>query len=494
MSAHASHRTLRYRMIRLSWIMVGGLLAASYLSVFLLLHHEVGGRLDQSLMDAALPVREHFEANRDKTMADLGEFGGPGRYFEVLDLQGRVLQRSRDLAQDLPSPVSVSALAHLASPVFATAAGAEHQLRLVALPFTRGTQPTEHYVLLAAISTFGYSHVLDLFGQIIAVLLPLSLLFAGLISAWYVDRSLVPIRVLTGHAEQMAERAIHPGAAGASELWQPLPVSPNQDELSRLTATFNRLFAHADAVLRQMRQFVTDASHEIRTPLAILRGETELLLAGDMSAAEVRRALDGMDHDLRRLTRIVEGLFTLSMADAGQLRLMREPLFLNEQLEAACAFVRPRAEARRIRIERDLAAEVPFRGDEAILHELFVIFLDNAIKYSPPGSSVRVGLEPEKEWVQIWFEDEGPGVAAGERERIFERFYRAPAARGEAGSGLGLAIAVALAGAHGGRAEYADGASGGSRFLLRLPRDPARFAAAVQAAPSGARTSVAVTK
>lgn len=493
MSKRASHRTLRYRMIRLSWIMVGGLLAASYLSVFLLLHHEVEGRLDQSLMDAALPVREHFEANRDKTMADLDEFGGPGRYFEVLDLQGRVLQRSRDLAQALPMPIAPAALAQLTHPVFATADGPEHQVRLVVLPFTRRTPPGETYVLLAAISTFGYSHVLDLFGQIIAVLLPLSLLLAGLISAWYVDRSLIPIRVLTGHVEQLAERAIHPGAGGTKEIWQPLPVSANQDEISRLTATFNRLFAHADAVLRQMRQFVTDASHEIRTPLAILRGETELLLAGDMSAAEIRRALEGMDQDLRRLTRIVEGLFTLSMADAGQLRLMREPLFLNEQLEAACAFVRPRADVRRIGIVRDLRAELPFQGDEAILHELFVIFLDNAVKYSPPGSSVRVGIEPEPDWVRIWFEDEGPGVAAEERKRIFERFYRAPSARREAGSGLGLAIAVALATAHGGRVEHAASAGGGSRFLLLLPRDSARFAAPIQAAPAAARTTAATS-
>src|SRR6185437_9919817 len=294
--------------------------------------------------------------------------------------------------------------------------------------------------------------VLDSFGQIIAVMLPLSLLLAGLVSAWYVDKSLAPVRALTQHAEQMAERAIHPGASRSEEgaLWQPLPVRSAEDEIGRLTAIFNRLFSHADAILRQLRQFVTDASHEIRTPLAILRGESELLLSGAVPAEEVGKAVQGMDLELRRLSRIVEGLFTLSMADAGQLRLLREPLYLNELLEDACRFVAPRAEAKFIRVERELSREVGFRGDEAFLHDLFVIFLDNAIKYSPERSVVRVTLAAGPQQVEIGFQDQGLGIAASEVERIFERFYRAPAAgaHSEPGNGLGLAIAQAIATAH----------------------------------------------
>lgn len=482
-------RSLRYRMIRLSWIMVGSLLAASYLSVFFLLHREVSRQIDKELMGAAEPVRQHFEAFRDKTMADLNEFGGEGRYFEVLDLQGHVLERSRESMEDLPAPVAVGQLAQLRTPVFGYVRNRSGELRVAALPFARGSDPVQHYVLLAAISTFGSAHVLDLFGQIIAVLLPLSLLLAGFISAWYVDRSLAPVRRLTRHAELMAERAIHPGGSGG-ELWKPLAVESSEDEIGRLTAVFNRLFAHADAVLRQLRQFVTDASHEIRTPIAILRGETELLLSGSMNGEEMDKALGGMDQELRRLTRIVEGLLTLSMADAGQLRLAWEPLFLNEQLEEACGFVTLRAQAKRIRIERNLSTEVRFTGDEAILHELFVIFLDNAIKYSPPGSAVQVSLEAAVEGVQVHFDDEGPGVAAGERQHIFERFYRSPATRGksESGSGLGLAIADAIASAHGGSIACARRSGGGSRFTVTLPQR------AETPAPSGRTEPAVLTK
>lgn len=460
----AAARTLRFRMIRLSWIMVGGLLAASYLSFFVLLQHEASRELDRRVIAAAIPVREHFQSTSDAGMADLNEFGTAGRYFEVLDLSGHVLERSHDLDQSLALPRLD--LAKLQTPVFAQSSDRFGQaLRVAALPFThRGRR----YVLITALSTFGSHHILDNFGTIVAVMLPLSLLLAGLISAWYVDKSLEPVRALTRHAELMAERAIHPGG----ELWQPLPLPQQQDELGRLTATFNRLFHHAEAVMRQLRQFVTDASHEIRTPLAILRGESELLLSGAVTPEGLDKSLHAMDDELRRLTHIVDGLFTLSMADAGQLRLVREPIYLHELLEEACVFVAAQAEAKSIQLVRDLNLEVEYYGDEAFLHELFVIFLTNAIKYSPAGTQVRVEMAVTPELIEIGIHDQGMGIAADEIEHIFERFYRslAAGAAGESGGGLGLAIAQAIVAAHGGAITCSSTVGVGSSFTVTLPQ------------------------
>lgn len=459
----AKPRTLRYRMIRLSWIMVASLLAASYLSLFVLLEHEAASELDRRVLAAAQPVREHFQSTSDAGMADLNEFGGTDRYLEVVDLSGHVLERSRDLDQPLGLPRLN--WARLQAPVFGDSTDRFGQsLRVVAMPFThRG----HHYVLITALSTFGSHHILDNFGTVVAVMLPLSLLLAGLISAWYVDKSLEPVQTLTRHAELMAERAIHPGG----ELWQPLPLPLQQDELGRLTATFNRLFHHAEAVMRQLRQFVTDASHEIRTPLAILRGESELLLSGAVAPAGWDKSLHAMDHELRRLTHIVDGLFTLSMADAGQLRLVREPLYLHELLEEACMFVASRAQVKSIQLVRNLNVEVEFHGDEAFLHELFVIFLTNAIKYSPIGTQVRVELTATPEQVEIGFHDQGIGIAADEIEHVFERFYRSLAAGAarESGSGLGLAIAQAIVAAHGGTITCTSTVGVGSSFIISLP-------------------------
>ena len=124
----------------------------------------------------------------------------------------------------------------------------------------------------------------------------------------------------------------------------------------------NHLLARIDAVVRQLRQFVSDASHELRTPLAVLQGETELVLARRRSPEEYEAAARIMDSELKKLTRIVDGLFTLSMADAGQLRIAPEPLYLEEILEESCSLAAPLAQHKKIQIQRQLVHDVLFNG------------------------------------------------------------------------------------------------------------------------------------
>src|SRR5262249_24294155 len=197
-----------------------------------------------------------------------------------------------------------------------------------------------------------------------------------------------PIKALTQHAELMAKRV-----TDRQGFWEPLPITSPHDELGRLAETFNQLLQGVDSAVRQLRQFVTDASHDLRTPLAVLHGETELLLSKPRNVKEYRETLCLFDEEFKKLTRIVEGLFTLSMADAGQLHLTREPLYLNEVLEEACALVSMRGRAKNIAIVRDLGEEISCWGDEVFLRQLFLIFLDNAIKYSPSNTRVLVTLE-----------------------------------------------------------------------------------------------------
>jgi signal transduction histidine kinase len=168
----------------------------------------------------------------------------------------------------------------------------------------------------------------------------------------------------------------------------------------------------------------------------------------------------------------VEGLFTLSMADAGQLHLEFEPLYINEVLEEACAMADSRARTKNIVIKRDLHEEIASFGDEAFLHQLFLIFLDNAIKYSPNDTQVRVALEHNDGTIQARFEDQGIGISSEHLPLIFERFYRAaPAGNGEAHSGgLGLAIAQAIARAQGGFIQCESTPGLGSTFTIVLPQ------------------------
>jgi signal transduction histidine kinase len=257
-------------------------------------------------------------------------------------------------------------------------------------------------------------------------------------------------------------------------FWTPLPVSSPHDELGHLAETFNQLLQGVDSAVRQLRQFVTDASHELRTPLAVLHGETELLLSKPRSAEDYQKTLHVFDDEFKKLTRIVEGLFTLSMADAGQLHLMCEPLYINEVLEEACALVSSRARIKNIAIVRELNGEVAYTGDEAFLHQLFLIFLDNAIKYSADNTQVRVALEQRDGSIRASFADQGIGISNEHLPFVFERFYRAaPSSSGEAQSGgLGLAIAHAIARAQGGFIECRSALGVGSTFTVVLPVAP----------------------
>ena len=455
-------RTLRFRMMVLFTTVVGVLLAGSYAAFWALLAHAVSTQINHQLLETARPIIADIVT--EPNAQDVNRLDIPGEFFEVVDSGGHVLQRSANLtdAIDLKGLTATAP-----DPTFGLATmGNAQSVRVALIPFPEGSVPR---VLVVAIPTLGTNRVLDSFERVALFLFPLSLLITAAVSALYVGKSLAPVTALTRHAAMMAKRVTN-----RQGFWTPLPISNPHDELGRLAETFNQLLQGVDSAVRQLRQFVTDASHELRTPLAILHGETELLLSKPRSADEYRKTLESFDDEFKKLTRIVEGLFTLSMADAGQLHLVSEPLYINEVLEEACALVSSRARTKNIAIVRDLNQEIAHSGDEAFLHQLFLIFLDNAIKYSPDGTQVHVSLAQRDGTIQVRFEDQGIGIPPEHLPLVFERFYRAaPSGSGETHSGgLGLAIAQAIVRAQGGSIQCESTFGVGSVFTVVLPMIP----------------------
>jgi signal transduction histidine kinase len=451
--------TLRFRMMVLFCSIVSIMLAASYLAFFGLLAHEIPSQLNRQLLETSRPLVADISA--EPNAQDVARLDIPGEFFELLDPTGRVLQKSRNLTV----PINLRQVDSAATqPTFQVAdVGGGQSVRVALIPFWQMNQPR---FLAVAVPTLGANRVLDSFGRIILFLFPLSVLLTAGISAFYVGRSLAPIAALTRHAASMAKRVTN-----RQGFWEPLPVNSPQDELGRLAETFNHLFRGVDSAVGQLRQFVTDASHELRTPIAVLHGETELLLSKPRTAEEYRKTLSVFDGEFKKLARIVDGLFTLSMADAGQLRLQREPLYINEVLEEACALVSSPARKKGIAIVRQLDREVSYEGDEAFLHQLFLIFLDNAIKYSSNDTEMRVTLEQRDGSIRATFQDQGVGISPDHLPFIFERFYRAsPSISGDSHSGgLGLAIAQAIVRAQGGAIDCYSTVGIGSSFTVVLP-------------------------
>jgi signal transduction histidine kinase len=452
-------KTLRFRMMLLFTTVVGVLLAGSYLAFWGLLSHEIPIQLNRQLLETSRPLIADIIT--EPNAQDIKRLDIPGEFFELLDATGGILQYSRNLT----TPIALNGMSlPISRPSFGIGTiGNAQTVRVALIPFQ---QANRLRILVVAIPTLGTNRVLDTFGSIALLLFPLSLLLTAGISAFYVGRSLAPVTALTQHAALMAKRVTN-----RQGFWTPLPVSSHHDELGLLAETFNHLLRGVDSAVGQLRQFVTDASHELRTPLAVLHGETELMLSKPRSAEEYRKTLVLFDDEFKKLTRIVEGLFTLSMADAGQLHLLSEPLYINEVLEEACALVTSRARSKNIAILRELNQEVAYSGDEAFLHQLFLIFLDNAIKYSPECTQVRVSLVEKVGTIRARFEDQGIGISSEHLAFIFERFYRAAPPTGvEAHSGgLGLAIAQAIVRTQGGFIECQSTPGVGSTFTVVLP-------------------------
>ncbi len=261
-------------------------------------------------------------------------------------------------------------------------------------------------------------------------------------------------------------------AAGFGALYARRALVPIRDSLTAQRAA-----------LRRQREFAADASHELRTPLTVIRSSVELLRRNaSQPVAEVGEALTDIDAEVQQLTGLVDDLLLLARSDSGAVALERVPLQLDDvAAEAAAALAKPAADAG-VRIEVD-PAPTPAIGDPARLRQLVTILLDNAIRHSPRDATVKVATRPLADSASLAVDDAGPGVRAEDRERVFDRFWRAPGAP-PGGTGLGLAIARWIAEHHHGTIAVQTSEAGGARFEVRLPAGPSSPPAPVPEAHS----------
>ena len=292
--------------------------------------------------------------------------------------------------------------------------------------------------------------------------LPLVIVLAGLGGYWLASRSLAPLGWMAEQAHRIT----------GSNLNTRLDIGNAAEELAVLSASFNELLSRLDLSFESMRRFVADASHELRTPLSIIRGEADVALSQERSAAEYRESLAIILDESRRLSRLVDDLLNLARADAGRLKLQSEEFYLNDLLAECCRSAQSLAAARGIALECRPAEDAPFRGDEELLRRLVMNLLDNAIRYTPPGGQVSAALEAQDSELRIRIADTGVGIAPDAAPHVFERFYRADIARSrqDGGFGLGLAIVKWIAESHHGEVALATHPGAGSTFTVTLPR------------------------
>ncbi|HVH24469.1 MAG TPA: HAMP domain-containing sensor histidine kinase [Pseudonocardia sp.] len=302
--------------------------------------------------------------------------------------------------------------------------------------------------------------VLARLGLALPVVGGIGVLLAALAGVAVARAGLRPVDRLTAAAERVA---------ATGEL-RPIPVD-GSDELARLTHSFNEMLQALAASQEQQRRLVADAGHELRTPLTSMRTNLELLASasrpGAPSLPDVERAeiLEDVQAQVAELSTLVGDLVELARDDPPQ--VVHETLELTEVVERALE--RARRRAGDVEFVPNL---VPWTlvGDSTALERAVLNLLDNAAKWSPPGGRVRVQMRPLDDWsVLLEVADSGPGIAAEDLPRVFDRFYRADTSRTMPGSGLGLAIVRQVAVRHGGAVWAERAPEGGALLAMRLP-------------------------
>ena len=298
--------------------------------------------------------------------------------------------------------------------------------------------------------------------RILFPLLGLASLIVALFGSWAIaGGALRPISTLIQTAQ---------GISLSRDLSRRVPTPPRQDELGRLATTFNAMLSSIDAAYQTQKRFVSDASHELRAPLTALRGNLELLRRHPtMSSEERDEALTEMDRESARLMRLVADLLVLARADAG-IRLTHCPLDLDALILDAFRTAHQLTHGQRLALEPFEPARV--EGDPDRLTQLLLILLDNAIKYTPADGQVTLGLHREGTDAIVTVRDTGIGITPEEQPHVFERFYRADAARSldPGGTGLGLSIAQWIAQQHDGSITFTSQPGVGTTMQVRLPQ------------------------
>jgi heavy metal sensor kinase len=456
-----------------------GLLAAivTCLGVFLVLQleSELRTALDEEIQTSSVnvlrafthEVREHgpqTSARSSEESEDLADAARaslpPSAGAQVLDAEGRVLAHHGAVAGGSPLVTERelrTALAGLA-PMSSVARGDEdQQYRTQARTFTDRGQPR---VLVIALSMRPVEEPANEVLLLLLIAGPVGLAAASAAAYWLAHKALRPVERMTSDAQEI-------GKGGLNER---VAIPATHDEIRRLGVTLNEMLDRIERGVMDRRRLVADASHALRTPLAVMRAEVDVSLRGDVLSPAAQEVLTSAREEVDRMSRTVDNLLAMAEADEGRLELLTMPISLRQAIDGAAGPLRMLASAKQVSL---LAEGDPLeaQADLQRLNLALTNLIENAIKFTPPGSCVRVTTWRRGSEVGVTVSDEGPGIPAEDRAGLFNRYYRAESARGRnvGGSGLGLAICHEVALAHGGRLWLESAPGGGSAFFLALP-------------------------
>ncbi|MGH3788744.1 MAG: ATP-binding protein [Pseudonocardiaceae bacterium] len=444
--------SLRTRVTALAAVCVGSAVALVSLAGYFTVRTSLYDQLDTTLLQRADSLRD--------TLANAEQLGGiPPSFFSAADIRVGLLNGHTGryaVGGDLELGGEELAVA-LGQRSQSLRTDPERDLRVAAVPAGPGA------ALVVARGLDTTRTTLSRLGLVFILVGGAGVLLATAAGAAVAQAGLRPVQRLTQATERVAR---------TGDL-QPIAIS-GDDELARLTGSFNSMLGAVAEAQERQRRLVADAGHELRTPLTSLRTNLELLAASDrpeapsLSDKDRQEISDDVRAQVEELSTLVGDIVELAREDAPQ--VVHEPVELPEVVERALA--RAARRAPEVRFEVDLAPW-SLLGDANALERAVLNLLDNAAKWSPAAATVTVRLAPTgRGTAVVEVADAGPGIAEADLPYIFERFYRSPDARTLPGSGLGLAIVAQVAARHGGTVQANRSPAGGTLMTLELPGRP----------------------
>jgi heavy metal sensor kinase len=457
------------------------LLARSYL------YRQVDERLESALDTLSASVEEGpdgIEWESTQRHFSLGQDDAPDQVrWVVLDAQGNVVDRSRNLSKD-DALVEMAWSMALNSAAFDESSknGSPRRVlqrrvpeftptNVVGVHATQSTptiKPEIRYSALALTAAISRQPAQTALSRLAVALFGLSAAIwatACIVGRRYCRRALRPVTRMASAARAMQ----------AADQGRRLPVAATGDELENLGQSFNGLLGRLQESFERQKRFTSDASHQLRTPLAAMLGQVEVALRRSREPAEYQQTLTMVREHAIHLQAIVEALLFLARTEAEAKSPNAEPLELGAWMKRHLSSWSSHPRASDLCLE--CAADLGIMAPAPLLSQLIDNLLDNACKYSEPGSPITIHVGTSGDHARVLVEDRGSGIPARDLPHIFEPFYRSPEARrlGKSGVGLGLAVARRIAVALGGSLEAQSEVGHGSRFTLRLPLEAVKI-------------------
>jgi len=457
---------IRIRLTLWYTIILGAMLIAFSLLLYLILSFVLRDQVDRNLKDRAFQVGTQIEARAVVVepgrvgLPSLNVFSSPSIFIQVIRADGSLVTATGNLGgQRFPYSEEIAKLNQNGQAVYKTVTIENTPVRIYSAPIVVGP-PTQ---VVGAVQVGQSMKLVETtLRQVLLILTggtAIITFIAALVGAFLARTALKPIERIN----QMANLIV-----SGQDLKQRLPRPNNtKDELGQLTITMNKMLERLDNFFQAQVRLSADVSHELRTPLTAIRGNVDLLRRGaTKDPEELNEALAVIDGELDRMSRIVADLLLLSQADAG-LSLRLEPVELDTIV--LDTYRQARVIANGVNIHLGHEDQVIVQGDTDRLKQLLINLVTNAIKHTPPGGDITLSLYQDPEWVRVVVTDTGRGIAPTALPHIFERFYQVEGAHAK-GTGLGLSIAQWIAKAHGGQITVTSDLGKGSTFTLWLPR------------------------